>query len=62
MSGRVEVVHVLLDGIQPALMKAVLDRDEGNLVRKSGVMGIVLAGDAVRAELPAEPQQPLEPV
>ncbi len=55
MSGTVEVVHVLLNGIQPGLMKAVLDRDdEGNLVRKSAV-GIVLAGgegragDAVRA-------------
>jgi len=58
-----------LDGIQPGLMKAVLDRDdEGNLVRKAGVMGIVLSGgvvrdgDVVRAELPPEPHQPLESV
>ena len=58
-----------LDGIQPGLMKAVLDRDdEGNLIRKSGVMGIVLAGgdvrfgDAIIVELPPEPRQPLEPV
>lgn len=58
-----------LDGIQPGLMKAVLGRDdEGNLIRKSGVMGIVLAGgdvrenDVVGIELPPEPRQPLEPV
>lgn len=59
----------LLDGIQPGLMKAVLDRDEdGNLVRKSGVMGIVLTGgevrpgDAIRVELPPTPHEPLQPV
>ena len=38
-----------LDGIQPGLMAATLDRDEqGKLVRKAGVMGIVLAGGEVR--------------
>ncbi len=58
-----------LDRLQPGLMAAVLDRDsEGNLVRKAGVMGIVLAGGAVRAgdvidvELPREPHRPLAPV
>jgi MOSC domain-containing protein YiiM len=58
-----------LDGIQPGLMAAVLDRDaQGNLVRKAGVMGIVLAGgevrpaDPIRVELPPGPQQPLVPV
>jgi MOSC domain-containing protein YiiM len=58
-----------LDGIRPGLMKATLDRDaEGNLVRKAGVMGIVLAGgevrtgDAIRVELPPEPHQGLAPV
>jgi MOSC domain-containing protein YiiM len=58
-----------LDGIQQGLMAATLDRDEnGNLVRKAGVMGIVLTsgevrpGDAVRVELPEGPQRPLEPV
>ena len=58
-----------LDGIQPGLMKAVLDRDEdGNVVRKSGIMGIVLTGgeirpsDAIGVELPPEPRQPLQPV
>ena len=58
-----------LDQIQHGLMAAVLDRDEqGNLVRKAGVMGVVVAsglvrpGDAVAVELPREPHRPLEPV
>jgi MOSC domain-containing protein YiiM len=58
-----------LDGIQPGLMAATLDRDaEGNLVRKAGIMGIVLAdgevraGDPIRVELPPEPCSPLAPV
>ncbi|MGH2614387.1 MAG: MOSC domain-containing protein [Thermomicrobiales bacterium] len=58
-----------LDGIAPGLMKATLDRDEaGNLVRKAGIMGVVLTGgevrpgDAIRVELPAEPHRRLEPV
>ncbi len=34
-----------LNGIQPGLMAAVLDRDEvGNLIRKAGVMAVVIAG------------------
>jgi MOSC domain-containing protein YiiM len=60
---------VQIDRFQKGLMKAVLDRDtEGNLVRKSGVMGIVLAGgevcvgDAISITLPAEPHRPLAPV
>jgi MOSC domain-containing protein YiiM len=60
---------VQLDRFQDGLMEAVLDRDdEGNLVRKSGIMGIVLAGgevrpgDLVRAELPPPPHVPLERV
>ena len=58
-----------LDGFRPGLMQAVLDRDEhGNLVRKAGVMGVVLAGgevrpgDRIRVELPSEPHRPLERV
>jgi MOSC domain-containing protein YiiM len=58
-----------LDGIQPGLMNAVLGRDEqGNLVRKSGVMGIVIVGgavvpgDLIEMELPPVPHQPLQPV
>jgi MOSC domain-containing protein YiiM len=60
---------VQLEGIAPGLMKAVLDRDvRGGLIRKAGVMGIVLAGgelrvgDAIGIELPSEPHRPLEPV
>ena len=58
-----------LDEIAPGLMKAVLDRDSGGeLIRKSGVMGVVLEGgdvrpgDPVEVELPAEPHVRLEPV
>ena len=58
-----------LDGFQNGLMAAVLDRDaDGELVRRSGVMGIVLEGGEVRAgdpigvELPAPPHVPLAPV
>ena len=58
-----------LDGLQPGLMQATLDRDErGELVRKAGIMGVVVAGGEVRAgdgvavELPPEPHRPLEPV
>ena len=58
-----------LDGIQQGLMAANLDRDvDGNLIRKAGIMGIVLAdgeirpGDTVEVELPPAPHQPLQPV
>lgn len=60
---------VQLDGFQPGLMKAVLGRDEhGELIRKAGVMAVVItggtvrAGDAIRVELPAEPHEKLQPV
>jgi MOSC domain-containing protein YiiM len=56
-----------LDGFRPGLMEAVLDRDEdGNLLRKAGVMGVVLSGgevrpgDSIRVELPTGPHRPLE--
>jgi MOSC domain-containing protein YiiM len=58
-----------LDRIQDGLMAANLDRDaDGNLVRKAGIMGIVLAdgevrpGDSIQVELPPEPHSPLKPV
>ncbi len=58
-----------LNGIQDGLMAATLDHDaDGNLIRKAGVMAIVLSGGQVRpgdpiaAELPAEPHRPLEAV
>jgi MOSC domain-containing protein YiiM len=58
-----------LDGLQPGLMAATLERGEdGALIRKAGVMGIVLAdgdvrpGDPIRVELPPAPHCALEPV
>jgi MOSC domain-containing protein YiiM len=58
-----------LDRFRPGLMQAVLGRDSvGALVRKAGVMGIVLAGgdvragDAVTVELPPLPHRRLEVV
>lgn len=58
-----------LDGIAPGLMNAVLGRDtQGNLVRKAGVMGIVVAagevkpGDEIRIERPPGEPVALKPV
>ena len=58
-----------LDKLQSGLMAATLDRDaHGNLVRKAGVMAIVVTGgevrpgDAIQVDLPPEPLQPLQPV
>jgi len=58
-----------LDHIQPGLMAATLGRDQyGNLVRKAGIMGVVIAGgevrpgDQIRVELPRQPHRPLAPV
>jgi MOSC domain-containing protein YiiM len=60
---------VQLDTVHPGLMQATLDRDEnGGLIRKTGVMGIVIQegevrpGDPIAVELPPEPTKPLEPV
>ena len=53
-----------LDKIQPGLMAATLDRDaDGTLVRKAGIMGVVVAagevrpGDPIRVEPPPRPHQ-----
>jgi MOSC domain-containing protein YiiM len=58
-----------LNGIQDGLMAATLDRGaDGELIRKAGVMAIVITGGQVRpgdpiaTELPAEPHRALEPV
>lgn len=58
-----------LDRFQSGLMAAVLDSDEhGGLVRRAGVMSVVLAGGVVRrgdlvsVGLPPAPHQPLRPV
>lgn len=60
---------VQLDRFRSGLMKATLDRDaEGNLIRKAGVMAVVLTdgevrpGDAIRVILPPEPYRRLLPV
>lgn len=57
-----------LDGVQPGLMEAVLERSTGALVRKAGVMAIVVKGgdvsdnNEIRIELPAAPHEALKPV
>ena len=58
-----------LNELAPGLMEATLDRDEEDeLVRKCGVMGVVIVGgevrpgDPIELELPAEPHVPLAPV
>jgi MOSC domain-containing protein YiiM len=60
---------VQLDRVRPGLMEAVLDRDaDGNLVRKAGVMSVVIAGgdvrpgDRIRVELPTGGHAPLPAV
>lgn len=58
-----------LDRFQPGLMTAVLDKDEqGNIVRKAGIMSVVIAtgviniGDRIQVEFPPQPYQSLERV
>jgi MOSC domain-containing protein YiiM len=58
-----------LEDIQPGLLRAVLARDaDGNVVRKAGVMAIVVTGgevkqgDPIRITLPSEPRLALERV
>lgn len=58
-----------IDKFQPGLMKATLGRDaEGALIRKAGVMAIVLTGgevrpgDAIKVDLPEGATRRLEPV
>lgn len=58
-----------IEAFQPGLLSAVLDKTpDGALVRKSGIMSIVLAGgqvvagDPIRIEYPAPPFLPLERV
>lgn len=60
---------VQLDRFQHGLLAAVIDRDEeGNVVRKAGVMAIVVAGgdvrpgDPIEIELPPPPHSRLERV
>ncbi|MEU7529527.1 MOSC domain-containing protein [Saccharothrix sp. NPDC042600] len=58
-----------IDAFADGLLKHVVGRDaEGRVVRKAGIMSVVLVGgvvrpgDAVRVELPATPHTPLQPV
>jgi MOSC domain-containing protein YiiM len=58
-----------LDGVQPGLMAATLERSpDGALIRKAGVMGIVVRGgevapgDAIEILVPAGEPQALMPV
>lgn len=58
-----------LDHYQQGLTKAVLERDEkGDLIRKAGVMavvikgGVVNVGDSIELKLPDFPHEPLERV
>jgi len=55
-----------LEQIQEGLLAAVVEKEpDGTVIRKSGVMSVVLkggevhAGDRIRVELPAEPFKPL---
>jgi MOSC domain-containing protein YiiM len=60
---------IQLDNFQQGLMAATLDKDaDGNLIRKAGIMSVVLTGGEVRPgdpiaiELPAGTHRPLQPV
>lgn len=60
---------VQIDDFQPGLFAAMLDKDgQGRLIRKTGVMAVVLqggavqAGDAVTRQLPPPPHQAMERV
>jgi MOSC domain-containing protein YiiM len=60
---------IQIDRFQDGLMAATLDKDaDGRLVRKAGIMSIVIAdgyvgpGDAIHIQLPDQPHRPLEPV
>jgi hypothetical protein len=61
--------HDQLDGVAPGLMEATLARAaDGRLIRKAGVMAIVVAGgeigpgDAIQVEMPAGERRALVPV
>jgi MOSC domain-containing protein YiiM len=58
-----------IDGVARGLTKALIDRDAaGQVVRKAGIMGVVVKGgmvrpgDAIVVRLPAEPHRRLEVV
>jgi MOSC domain-containing protein YiiM len=58
-----------LNKLREGLMAATLDKDaDGNLIRKAGVMAVVIEsgtvrpGDTIAIELPAAPHRKLQPV
>ncbi|EWC59405.1 MOSC domain protein [Actinokineospora spheciospongiae] len=58
-----------IDAFQDGLLRHVVGRDErGNVVRKAGIMSVVLVGgrvrpgDTIRVQVPATPHTPLQPV
>lgn len=58
-----------IDAFHPGMLKAVLGKGpDGQIIRKAGIMAIVVrgggvrAGDEIRVELPSEPHFPLERV
>ncbi|WP_436371492.1 MOSC domain-containing protein [Cytobacillus sp. BC1816] len=58
-----------IDHFQPGLLKAVIDQDrDGNLIRKAGIMGVVLESgevkpdDEIRVQLPPKPHRKLKRV
>jgi len=60
---------VQIDGFSTGLLREVVGKGpDGELVRRAGIMSIVLVGgvvrpgDEIRVELPAEPHRPLEKV
>ena len=60
---------VQMDRLKKGLMAATLEKDaDGKLIRKAGIMSIVIAdgtvtpGDAVDVVLPPKPYRPLQPV
>jgi MOSC domain-containing protein YiiM len=60
---------VQIDRFQKGLMDAVLDRDAaGALIRKAGIMAVVIKGgdvrigDSIEVVLPRGPKRPLAPV
>jgi MOSC domain-containing protein YiiM len=60
---------VQIEAFQPGLLKQVVGRDDaGELVRRAGVMGVVVAGgevrpgDAIEVELPRPPHRRLDRV
>jgi MOSC domain-containing protein YiiM len=60
---------IQLDYFKQGLMAATLDKDaDGHLIRKAGIMSIVISdgdvrpGDAIGVEMPAAPHRALQPV